>query len=310
MTYGETLCLVSYRVKGLWRAGIMRNALVADIAVIGAAAHETTTVRGLLEEGPAVLDEVFLRAEHVFENECERLMQADEVEIGPPVPDPDKIICLGLNYAEHAAEVLMKSARVPTFFAKFRNALCGPADPIVLPRVSSQVDYEGELAVVIGRRCKGVSESGALACIAGYTIMNDVSARDLQMQTGQWTAGKTLDTFAPMGPGIVPVSNIPDPQDLQILTRVNGVTLQQGSTRDMIFSVAQTVAFLSSLMTLEPGDVISTGTPSGVGFKRQPPVFLKPGDVVEVEIGQIGVIRNPVVGYEKAALFRKPPLLQ
>jgi 2-keto-4-pentenoate hydratase/2-oxohepta-3-ene-1,7-dioic acid hydratase in catechol pathway len=125
--------------------------------------------------------------------------------------------------------------------------------------------------------------------------MNDVSARDLQMETSQWTAGKTLDTFAPMGPGIVPASSIPDPQSLRIMTRVNGVTLQQGNTRDMIFSVAQTIAFLSSLMTLEPGDLIATGTPSGVGFKRQPPIFLKDGDIVEVEIEQIGVIRNPVV---------------
>jgi 2-keto-4-pentenoate hydratase/2-oxohepta-3-ene-1,7-dioic acid hydratase in catechol pathway len=140
-----------------------------------------------------------------------------------------------------------------------------------------------------------VSEREALTCVAGYTIMNDVSARDLQMQSSQWTAGKVLDTFAPMGPGIVPVSDIPDPQTLQILTRVNGVTLQQGNTRDMIFSVARTIAFLSSLMTLQPGDLIATGTPSGVGFKRQPPVFLKAGDIVEVEIERIGMIRNPVV---------------
>lgn len=222
-------------------------------------------------------------------------MPLEQVELGPPVPDPDKIICLGLNYREHAEEFHMDVATVPPLFAKFRNALCGPTSPIVMPRVSAQIDYEGELVVVIGRSCKEVSEREALICVAGYTIMNDVSARDLQMQSSQWTAGKVLDTFAPMGPGIVPVSDIPDPQTLQILTRVNGVTLQQGNTRDMIFSVAQTIAFLSSLMTLQPGDLIATGTPSGVGFKRQPPVFLKAGDIVEVEIERIGMIRNPVV---------------
>jgi 2-keto-4-pentenoate hydratase/2-oxohepta-3-ene-1,7-dioic acid hydratase in catechol pathway len=295
MTYWKTMCLVSYRTRGSWRAGIARGSFLAGIEVLNAAAR-ILTVRDLLEAGSAAMEQVFYRAERVFENERDRLIPIDEVEVGPPVPDPDKIICLGLNYPAHVTEVQMGVARVPTFFAKFRNALCGPASPIVLPRVSDQVDYEGELAVVIGRRCKGVSELEALDCIAGYTIMNDVSARDLQMQTSQWTAGKTLDTFAPMGPGIVPASVIPDPQDFRIVTRVNGAVLQQGNTRDMIFPVAETIAFLSSLMTLEPGDIVSTGTPSGVGFRRQPPVFLRDGDIVEVEIERIGSIRNPVVG--------------
>jgi 2-keto-4-pentenoate hydratase/2-oxohepta-3-ene-1,7-dioic acid hydratase in catechol pathway len=192
----------------------------------------------------------------------------------------------------------MNTFKVPPLFAKFRNALCGPNSPIVIPSVSTQVDYEGELAVVIGRSCKDVPEREALSFVAGYTIMNDVSARDLQMQSSQWTAGKILDTFAPMGPGIVPASEISDPQTLQILTRVNGVELQNGNTRDMIFSVAKIIAFLSTLMTLQPGDLIATGTPSGVGFKRQPPVFLKTGDIVEVEIERIGVIRNPVIDSE------------
>jgi 2-keto-4-pentenoate hydratase/2-oxohepta-3-ene-1,7-dioic acid hydratase in catechol pathway len=189
----------------------------------------------------------------------------------------------------------MGTAGVPTFFAKFRNALSGPYSAIVLPPMSTEVDYEGELAVVIGRKCKDVSERDAMTCVAGYTIMNDVSARDIQFQTSQWTAGKTLDTFAPMGPWIVPAPAVPDPQDLEIITRVNGVTLQHGNTRDMIFPVARAIAFLSSLMTLEPGDLIATGTPSGVGFKRHPPVFLGDGDVVEVEIERIGAIRNTVV---------------
>jgi 2-keto-4-pentenoate hydratase/2-oxohepta-3-ene-1,7-dioic acid hydratase in catechol pathway len=254
------------------------------------------TVRGLLVQGPQYLDKILSLAEAAFAGGDERLLSVENVELGPPVPDPDKIICLGLNYREHAAEVQLGIARVPTFFAKFRNSLCGPKSPIVLPRVSTQVDYEGELAVVIGWRCKQVAEREALDFVAGYSVMNDVSARDLQMQTSQWTAGKALDTFAPMGPGIVPASSVPDPQKLQITTRVNGVVLQEENTANMIFPVGWTIAFLSSLMTLEPGDIISTGTPAGVGFKRQPPVFLRAGDLVEVEIEKIGTIRNPVVG--------------
>jgi 2-keto-4-pentenoate hydratase/2-oxohepta-3-ene-1,7-dioic acid hydratase in catechol pathway len=258
-----------------------------------------STVRDLLNAGPAVVDDVLGRAKKAFERNNGQLMPLEEVELGPPVPDPDKIICLGLNYRDHATEVQMRTSAVPPLFPKFRNALCGPASPIVIPRVSVKIDYEGELAVVIGRRCKEVPEDKALACVAGYTIMNDVSARDLQMQSSQWTAGKTLDTFAPMGPGIVPASEIPDPQNLRIVTRVNGVTLQDGNTRDMIFPVARTIAFVSSLMTLEPGDLIATGTPSGVGFTRQPPIFLRAGDMVEVEIERIGMIRNPVIGSDR-----------
>lgn len=223
------------------------------------------------------------------------LIPLDMLELGPPVPDPDKILCLGVNYREHAAEAQQELPAVPMFFAKFRNSLSGPTSPILLPRVSRQIDYEGELAVIIGTRCKEVSEQEALQYVAGYSIMNDVSARDVQLQTSQWTAGKALDTFAPMGPGIVPASDIPDPQTLMLTTRVNGQVVQHDSTANMIFTVATAIAFLSSLMTLEPGDIIATGTPSGVGFKRTPPLFLQEGDVVEVEIERIGRIRNLVI---------------
>ena len=214
----------------------------------------------------------------------------------PVIPNPNKIICIGVNYAEHAAEAGVAQTRVPVLFAKFRNSLIGPSSPILLPRVSREIDYEGELAVVIGRRCKEVAVRDALDYVAGYSVFNDVSARDLQMQTSQWVAGKALDTFAPMGPGIVPASEIPDPQTLQLRTRVNGTTLQDANTAQMIFPVAELIAFISSIMTLEPGDIIATGTPSGVGFKRTPPVYLKAGDTVEVEIERVGRIRNPVLG--------------
>ncbi|MDA8432216.1 MAG: fumarylacetoacetate hydrolase family protein [Nitrospiraceae bacterium] len=291
------LLLSSYRRDGNWRAAISCGPLLADVADLNPSGRKyPSTVRGLLESGTENVQKILRAAETAFEDRSVQLRRLEETVIGPPVPDPDKIICLGLNYREHASEIRMEVAPVPTFFAKFRNALCGPYSPIVLPAVSTRVDYEGELAVVIGRRCRDVSGDEALGFVAGYTIMNDVSARDLQMQTSQWTAGKTPDTFAPMGPGIVPTSSIPDPQNLKITTRVNGVALQEGHTSEMIFPVARTIAFLSSFMTLEPGDIISTGTPAGVGFKRQPPIFLKAGDLVEVEVERIGTIRNPVVG--------------
>ena len=252
-------------------------------------------VRALLAAGAGALDEAVAQARRAFDGRDPALLALDALELGPPVPDPDKMICIGLNYTEHAAEASLQAPTIPILFAKFRNSLIGPRDAIVLPRVSTEIDYEGELAVVIGTRCKEVAEAEALAYVAGYAAFNDVSARDVQMQTSQWMAGKALDTFGPMGPGIVPASEIPDPQTLSLTTRVNGTTLQQGHTSEMIFTVARLIAHISALMTLEPGDIIATGTPAGVGFKRQPPVFLQAGDVVEVEIERIGVIRNPVV---------------
>jgi 2-keto-4-pentenoate hydratase/2-oxohepta-3-ene-1,7-dioic acid hydratase in catechol pathway len=218
----------------------------------------------------------------------------DEARLGPPIPDPDKIICLGLNYRSHAEEAGFKVPTVPILFAKYRNALTGPTSSIMLPSVSQEIDYEGELAVVIGRRCKDVTAADALKVVAGYMAFNDVSARDVQMRASQWLSGKTLDTFAPCGPALV-VNEIADPQTLNLATRVNGQTLQQSNTRMMIFSVAESIAYISRLMTLQPGDIIATGTPEGVGFKRNPPIFLHHGDVVEVEIEGIGCLRNPVI---------------
>ncbi len=291
------MLIVSYRKGGNFRAGIADGPHLIDVASLNPLSQlDIITVRGLLEAGPAQVAQTLDHAKAAFLSGSEELMQIGMVELGPPVPDPDKIICLGLNYPEHAVEFNADIPAAPTLFAKFRNALGGPESPIVIPGASDKIDYEGELTVVMGRRCKEVPEQDALAYVAGYTIMNDVSARDLQMQTSQWTAGKTPDTFCPMGPGIMPAAEVPDPQALEISTRVNGIQLQHGHTRDMIFPVSKIIAFLSSFMTLVPGDIIATGTPSGVGFKRQPPIFLKPGDLVEVEIKGIGIIRNPVAG--------------
>jgi len=297
------MILVSYRARGsstAWRTGIAHEQAVVDASAYlvshaaGGGGQGDLSVRALLQQGQQALKEVFAWAKPQFEARS-GLLSLDALELGPPVPDPDKIICLGVNYREHAAEAQQELPAVPMFFAKFRNSLIGPTSPILLPRASTQVDYEGELAVIIGQRCKEVAEQDALQYVAGYTIMNDVSARDVQMQTSQWTAGKAVDTFAPMGPGIVLASSIPNPQTLTLTTRVNEQVVQHDTTANMVFSVASTIAFLSSLMTLEPGDIIATGTPSGVGFKRTPPLFLHDGDVVEVEIERIGRIRNPVI---------------
>ena len=282
------MMLVSYKMRGsadAWRAGVAQGTQV--MAVQGA------SVRQLIEEGPDALAQLYSRARLAF-GSARELLPIDALDLGPPVPDPDKILCLGLNYREHAAEAQLALPSVPVFFAKFRNSLVGPTSPVLLPRVSTQIDYEGELAVVIGTRCKEVSEADALTYVAGYTLMNDISARDVQLQTSQWIAGKALDTFAPMGPGLVPAAEIPDPQNLTLITRVNGETVQHARTSDMVFTVAQAIAFLSTLMTLEPGDIIATGTPSGVGFTRTPPRFLKGGDVTEVEIEGIGKLSNTV----------------
>ena len=293
--------LVSYRMQGHtdegWRAGVEHEGRLVDVAAFWNDGSSETTIKHLLTAGPATVSTVLQQAHEALDAspQASGVFQTASVELGPPVPDPDKIICIGLNYAAHANEAGLAQSEVPIFFAKFRNALVGPSAPIVLPRVSREIDYEGELAVVIGQRCKDVSASSALEYVAGYSVFNDVSARDLQMQTSQFMAGKALDTFAPMGPGIVPASDIPDPQALLLTTKVNGQVVQHASTATMIFSVAKVIAFLSSLMTLEPGDIIATGTPSGVGFMRTPPLFLQDGDVTEVEIEGIGQIRNPAV---------------
>ena len=211
-----------------------------------------------------------------------------------PIERPGKIVCVGLNYRDHAAEARMELPLQPMLFAKWPNSLIGPGEPIVLPAGSQQVDYEAELGVVMGARARDVPEAEALGTVAGYICVNDVSARDLQFADGQWTRGKSLDTFCPVGPRLVPAGEIADPQSLAIRCLVNGEALQDSSTSSMVFSVAQVIAFVSSWITLEPGDLIATGTPAGVGFVRKPPVFLQDGDEVTVEIEGVGSLTNPV----------------
>jgi acylpyruvate hydrolase len=209
-----------------------------------------------------------------------------------PLPRPGKIICIGHNYLGHSGAT---PPAFPDVFAKFANVVIGPREAIVMPTVADQVDYEGELAVVIGKSVRHVSQAQALSYVAGYTIFNDVTARDFQRRSSQWTLGKTFDTFGPMGPALVTADEIPDPGMLDLSLEVNGDIRQCANTRDLIFSIPFLVAYLSDVMTLEPGDVIATGTPDGTGASRRPPVFLTAGDVVTIRVERIGELSNPVV---------------
>lgn len=211
------------------------------------------------------------------------------------MPRPGKIVCIGQNYLEHAAEANATASAYPIIFAKYANTTIASGDAIVLPKISNQVDYEAELAVVIGKRAKNVAEPEALQYVGGYAPYNDVSARDFQSRTSQWTIGKTFDGFGPMGPAMVTADDVPDPQKLDIRLRIGDEQLQSSNTSKMIFPIARLIAYITAAMTLEPGDVIATGTPEGIGAARTPQRFLRAGDVVRVEISGIGTLVNPVI---------------
>jgi 2,4-diketo-3-deoxy-L-fuconate hydrolase len=258
-------------------------------AVIGSDVHAlgTSGVEPLLGLATAEL-------QALAEGADERLPLQD-VRLYAPLR-PRNIICIGTNYVDHALETALPVPAVPLVFAKFVNVVIGPGDPIRIPPITGEVDYEAELAVVIGRPARRVSADHALGHVFGYTVFNDVSARDLQFdEGGQWTHSKSLDTFGPLGPWIVTADEIPDPQALRVRTTLNGEVMQDAGTADMIFGVAELIAFLSQGMTLAPGDVIATGTPPGVGMARRPQRFLAAGDDVTVAVSGVGELRNPVV---------------
>jgi 2-keto-4-pentenoate hydratase/2-oxohepta-3-ene-1,7-dioic acid hydratase in catechol pathway len=219
----------------------------------------------------------------------------ESVKLGPPVPHPGKIIAIGLNYRDHANEANFKAPEYPLIFAKFPNSIGGPHDAIVLPSEDMQVDSEAELGVVIGRKGKGISDERALDYVAGYMALNDVSARKWQFADKQWTRGKSCDTFCPTGPWLTTRDEIADPHNLRVIGRLNGEVFQDSNTSKLIFRIPELISFISAAITLEPGDIIATGTPSGVGVFRNPPVFLKAGDAAEVEIEKLGALKNPVV---------------
>ena len=223
------------------------------------------------------------------------LVPRADVTLLAPVPRPGKIVCLGHNYYDHMGIGKTEPSEYPTFFCKTVNTVIGPGQAIFIPRVTSQVDYEAELAVVIGKRARHVAREYALDFVAGYTIFNDVSARDYQKRTSQWMIGKSFDTFGPMGPALVTADEILDPHRLELSLTLNGLEMQRTNTRNMIFSIPFVIAYLSAVMTLEPGDVISTGTPAKTELARSLPPFMKPGDTVRIAVEKIGELVNPIV---------------
>ncbi len=278
--------LITYDDGSGSQAGVLLGEELVPVSALQAPA---TTVRGLLD----MLDATGLAdLGHRAESAAQRTPVA-EVRLLAPVPDPEKIICMGLNYHDHAAEAHQDIPEHPRWFAKFANSLIGDGADVIVPAAHAEyIDYEAELAVVIGRRAHLVSEDDALSYVAGAMALNDVTARDLQLQNPLWTSGKAIDTFAPCGPALVTLDEVSDLQNLAVRTRINGEVVQEGTTAQMIFSVAATIAWLSRTMTLVPGDIIATGTPAGVGgFKG---LFLHDGDVVEVEVEGLGAVRNPV----------------
>lgn len=266
--------------------------VVVDAGVVGLAAAGFPDLLSVISGGAAARArvEAWVAAAGVAAR-----FEIGSVKLLAPIPRPPKIVCVGLNYADHARESNLEIPKVPTIFAKFPTAVIGPGAEIVLPKTSAQPDYEAEFAFVVGRAGRHIPSGRWREHVFGYTNFNDVSARDYQMATSQWTIGKTFDTFAPMGPWIVSADEIADPHALDVTLTLGGEVMQSSNTRNLIFGIPELIAFLSSVFTLEPGDVVSTGTPAGVGFARKPPRYLRPGDEVVVEIQGLGQLRNPVV---------------
>lgn len=283
--------LVSFRADGAGRIGILRGDRVFDLGKADPGLPRC--MKALLEMGAEGLRRAAIAAEGAIE-----AIPSHQVDLLPPVPQPEKIICVGLNYADHAAESGMQPPREPVIFNKLPTALRASGDPIVLPELSREVDYEAELVVVIGVGGRAIPRDNALAHVAGYTCGNDVSARDWQKGKpgGQWLLGKSFDSFAPTGPALVTADEVGYPGKLRIKCRLNGRLVQDSCTDQLIFPVAELIAYVSSVATLKPGDLIFTGTPPGVGMARTPPLYLRPGDLVEVEIERVGLLRNRVAG--------------
>ena len=314
------LQFVTFVHDGMRRVGVHKDGKIIDVRGALAArlrdggeghpralaeALIPSDMRGLIERGEPAIAQVRSAVQYALDRgeggdptESRIVFGFSEVGIHAPILNPEKVIAVGLNYLDHAKESGMEPPKNPIFFSKYASSIVGPGGAVVIPPadVTQKVDYEVELAVVIGRAAKNVSVDEAMDYVFGYTIMNDVSARDLQFEDGQWVKGKALDTFAPMGPWIVTKDEIPDPHNLRIVMALNGEVVQDSNTSQLIFKVPQLIAYFSRLFTLRPGDVISTGTPPGVGMARKPPRFLKPGDTMVAEIQGIGALQNPVVG--------------
>jgi 2-keto-4-pentenoate hydratase/2-oxohepta-3-ene-1,7-dioic acid hydratase in catechol pathway len=299
--------LATYQHNEKLGLGVVVNEQVVDIV----AGHEAMTgaklplpgdLKSLLawEGGLQLVRQLEAEAKSNRARLSEAILPLTQVRLRAPLLNPNKIICIGLNYRDHATEAKLPLPTEPVIFGKYANSIVGPEEDILLPTgLSDKIDYEAELAVIIGRTAAAISKEEALDYVAGYTNFNDISARDLQTRDGQWMKGKCLDTFAPMGPWLVTGDEITNPDNLNIELRLNDKVMQSSNTRKMVFGVSELISFLSRLMTLDPGDIIATGTPAGVGFVQQPPIYLTAGDVVEIEIEGVGVLRNGVRGKEQ-----------
>lgn len=292
--------LVSYEREHDARAGVLEQGSVFDLERLlgswpGAVHGGTSSVRAFFElYGDSLAD--FSRAVAGLSRTSghARVGAREDVRLVSPVPDPGKVLCIGLNYQDHVAETGRALPQHPDVFAKFASTMVGPEDPIGGADVSINLDFEGEVAAVIGRAARNVGVDDALGYVAGLSVLNDVTARDLQYRGTQWLAGKAVDGSTPWGPAIVTLDEVGDPQALELVTRVDGTEMQRSNTRHQIFTIAHIVAYLSSFLELSPGDVIATGTPQGIGAKRTPPVWLLPGAEVEIEVERVGVLRNRV----------------
>ncbi|MFJ9382349.1 fumarylacetoacetate hydrolase family protein [Peribacillus sp. NPDC101481] len=284
--------IATFSVQTEQHIGLVKDDQIISLTALGPEEFPAC-MKKFIERG----SELRSRAEQLIEQRVndDAIFKLSEVNILPPIAKPDKIICVGLNYFDHCKETGMEPPESPVIFSKYANAIAGHNDAIEIPINSTEVDFEAELAFVIGREAKHVSEEEADDYVFGYTIMNDISARDLQFQDGQWSRGKTADTFAPFGPVIVTKDEVGDPHNLAISLELNGEIMQDSNTSNLIFTVPKIISFLSQSMTLMPGDLIATGTPPGVGMGRNPKIWLKNGDRMNVRIEKIGKLSNHVI---------------
>ena len=284
--------LIRFEHQDRVRLGAMRNGRIVDLSAASNWNLPTDT-SALLSGSGGGLSATQKTLDSVTDDD---LIDSATVKLLAPVT-PGQILCLGLNYRLHAEESGLEIPEWPIIFTKSPGSVIADGEPIILPKAAPErVDYEAELVFVIGRQAKNVSKGEALDYVAGYTCANDVSARDLQFRTSQWTLGKLPDSFCPLGPALVTADEVPDPHNLAIRCHLNGQEMQSSNTDDLIFDIPTIIEDLTAYMTLHPGDVVLTGTPSGVGFARKPPVFLKPGDIVEISIEGLGALTNPVIG--------------
>ena len=298
------MILLQFKTEQEWHLGVKTQHGVLDVSaalndqtISQSHAGVPSSLAAVCAGGSAVCEKLDRYVQHVLASDLIHRWLLDEATLtfGPCVAEPGKIICVGLNYRRHAAESGMAIPSSPVLFSKFSNSIAAPGEPVVLPANAVEYDYEAELGVVIGKRAKNVSEQDALNFILGYCNVNDLSARDLQTRTSQWLLGKTLDQFMPIGPYLVTADEVRDPQALDIRCWVNGALRQNSSTADMVFSVPQLVSYISQYMTLEPGDVISTGTPEGVVLGMKEKQWLKPGDEVTIEVAGLGRLTNTML---------------